>query len=423
MTRSCQELPIDDAGSAGQDRRLRVAHVQLLPILSGVQRVSLDVLTQLDPRRYEPFLICQSPGPLTEAAEAHGIRCLFADRLVQPISPLRDVAALRQLLHMMREHHFDVVHTHSSKTGLLGRIAAKAAGVPTVLHTVHGFAFPTTRSRLKKAVYFAAEWFGGRCCDSMICLKQADVDFARRWLRIPPERLQLIPNGIAVDRYQPLDEATRAKMRRDEYGLKGTTLAVGTVGRLSRQKDPLCFVAAADALLAEGIDARFFLIGDGELRAEVEAEIRRRGRTGQIIVLGWRYDVPQLVGALDLFVLPSRWEGLSLALLEALAAGVPVVATDIPGNREVVVEGVDGLLAPCGDASALAVQMQKLLMHHGLRREYGQAARQVIHREHRLDTRIDSLESLYRSLRHPDTDHVVPVVAGTQQTTAADSLL
>ncbi|MBN2023867.1 MAG: glycosyltransferase family 4 protein [Pirellulales bacterium] len=386
--------------SATTAERIRIAHLQLLPLLCGCQNVSLDILRSLDRARYEPFLICQSPGPLTEAAQAEGIECLFADRLVRPIAPHRDFMALLQLVRLMRKHRFDIVHTHSSKTGVLGRIAAKLAGVRTVMHTVHGFAFPAATSLLSKALYFALEWLGGRFCDTMICLKQSDLDFARRWLRIAPKRLQLIPNGIATGRFRPISADAREAIRRDVFGVSQSTPAVGMVGRLCRQKNPQCFVEAADLVLGQGTKAKFFLIGDGELREELEADIRRRGRSADIAILGWRDDVPQLVASLDLFLLTSRWEGLSLALLEALACGTPVIASDIPGNREVVLQGVDGLLGPTEDPVGFAEQMQKLLLHRGLRREYGKAGRHKVVHDYRLDARVARVEGLYSHLVH-----------------------
>ena len=218
------------------------------------------------------------------------------------------------------------------------------------------------------------------------------------------ERLKSIPNGIAVDEYRPLDRTARTAVRRKVFGVTEGDFAVGMVGRLCCQKDPLCFVEAADNLLAKGVRAKFFLIGDGELRAAVEDEICRRGRAGEIVILGWRRDVARLLGALDLFVLASRWEGLSLAILEALACGVPVVASDVPGNKELIVEGVTGLLSPSRASAGFATQMEKLLTHHGLRREYGKAGRRIIEQSYRLDTHVNRMMGVYHGLSRDKQD-------------------
>jgi len=378
--------------------RIRIAHLQLLPILSGVQNVSLDIFRRLDREVFEPYLICQSPGPLSEAAESLGVRCLYAGHLVRSISPRSDAAAFTQLVRLLRRYRFDILHTHSSKTGFLGRPAGRLAGIPIVLHTVHGFAFPAANTLAGKAVFFASEWFGGRCCDGLICLKEDDHTFAQRWLRVPPERLHLIPNGIATKRFQPLDIPTRQRLRRDVFGVTNGRPLIGMVGRLSRQKNPLCFVRAADAVLSGGHKAKFYLIGNGELRDEVDAEIRRRGRTGDIVVLGWRDDIPQLLAALDAFVLTSRWEGLSLAVLEAMACGLPVVASDIPGNRDLVLPEADGLLAPCEDSGAFAGQIGRLVADPDLRDRFGQAGRRKTERCYDIDARVTRVMDLYRTL-------------------------
>ena len=377
---------------------VRIAHVQLLPILSGVQKVTLDELASLDRAAFEPFLICRSPGPLSETAEAHGIECLFADRLVRPISPRSDLAALAQLAGLMRRHRFDVVHTHSSKTGVLGRLAARLAGVPNVVHTVHGFSLPAANSKIEKALYFSAEWLSGRFSDAVVCLKEADAEFTRKWLRVPSRRVHLIPNGIDASRFAPLAADARAAVRRRVFQLAEGVPAVGMVGRLCRQKNPLCFVEAADLLLGEGIEAKFFLIGDGPWNDLVETEIDRRRRGGQIVVLGWRDDVPELLGALDLFVLTSGWEGLPLALLEALACGVPAVASDIPGNRDVVADGIDGLLATPADPESFAIQMAKLLADAELRAEFGRSGRQKVAGRYQLAGRVGRMADLYAAL-------------------------
>jgi glycosyltransferase involved in cell wall biosynthesis len=298
----------------------------------------------------------------------------------------------------MRRYAFDIVHTHSSKPGVLGRIAARLAGVPVVLHTVHGFAFPATRSKAKRAVYAWSERLAGRFCDGVICVKNSDGASAVGLLGLPTERVHVFPNAVDTRRFQPLDSAARADVRSKVFGVARSTAVVGMVGRLAEQKNPLCFVRTAHAVLQRGLDAAFFLIGDGELRGNVEAEIARLGCTGRITVLGWRPDVPELLGALDLFVLPSRWEGLSLAILEAMACGVPVVASDIPGNRDAVVEGVDGWLAAPDNPASTAAAAVALLESESMRKEFGAAARQKIECEFNWDTRHLRITRLYESL-------------------------
>jgi len=381
-----------------QKKRIRIAHLQLLPLITGVQKVTLDILTHLNREHYEPFIICQSPGPLTEIAEKQGIQCLFINHLVRPISPYQDMLALWQLTQLLRQYQFDILHTHSSKTGLIGRIAGRLSGVPAVMHTVHGYAFPAASSQMTKTFYLMLEWIGARFCDALICLKQADWEIAKQQLQMSEKRLCIIPNGIDTQIYRPLTTLERQKVRQDIFDIGEDVSVIAMIGRLWEQKNPLCFVKAADKILKKGYKTKFFLIGDGELREELDIEIKRLKQSDNIIILGWRDDVPSLLGAIDILALPSRWEGLPLTILEALSCGVPVVASDIPGNRDAISEGSDGLLAIDNDADSLADQIERLLKNSRLRKSYGEAGREKIIQKFQLDGSIKKIVKLYNQL-------------------------
>lgn len=386
-------------------RRIRIAHLQLLPLLTGVQRVTLDELKGLDRAHFEPYLICQQPGPLSEAATQANIPCLFVPDLVREISPRHDWRALWQLRALCLTHAFDVIHTHSSKTGLLGRLAGRLAGVPLVIHTVHGYAFPAARTRRERRFYLGLEWLGARLCDAMIVLKEDDRKLAQQRLGVPTDRLILLPNGVDTERFRPRLTEERQRLRETLLNISADTLAIGMVGRLWRQKNPHCLVEAASRILRDArVDVRFFLIGDGELRESLEQRIAELGLGDRARILGWREDMPDLLPALDIFVLPSRWEGLSLAILEALACGLPVVVSDIPGNRDLVDIDRDGLVFPDDDAAALATALTRLINDAELRHAFGQAGREKVLRYYRLEQRIERIRDFYLQ-RFATADH------------------
>lgn len=377
-------------------QRIRIAHLQLLPLVTGVQRVSLDELIGLDRACFEPYLICQQAGPLSEAAARENIPCLFVPDLVREISPHHDWRALWRLRALFRTHAFDVIHTHSSKTGILGRLAGRLAGVPLVVHTVHGYAFPAARQRRERLFYLALEWYGARWCDAMIVLKEEDRNLAQQRLGVPADRLILLPNGVDTERFRPRPATERHRLRETLLNLSADTVAIGMVGRLWRQKNPACFVEAAARVVRDTrAQVRFFLIGDGELRASLEQHIAALCLGEQIRILGWREDMPELLPALDIFALPSRWEGLSLAILEALACGLPVVVSDIPGNRDLVEVDRDGLVFPDDDAAALAAALTRLVSDAESRRAFGRAGRVKVLRDYRLEQRIQYLRDFY----------------------------
>lgn len=378
----------------------RLAHLQLLPLLSGVQRVTLDEFRSLARETYLPHLICKEPGPLSERATTIGVECHFVPDLVRPISLRADLRALRQLIQLLRSLRPQVLHTHSSKTGILGRIAGRVIGVPVVVHTVHGFAFSFTESRLTRAIYHAIEYVGGQLCDALVVLNEADQRFAVERLHVRPERVHLIPNGIDTSTFEGLSREQRQAVRRDLFPNDGDEVVwIGMVGRLWRQKNPECLVRAAIELHRRGCRGfRVILVGDGDLRGTLEELINRNSISGIVRLLGWREDVPKLLGALDVFVLPSRWEGLPLAIIEAMAAALPVVASDIPGNRDLVSEGVDGHLFRDDDYVGLADHLQSLITQRERARLMGLAGRAKAVREYSLARRTHRVNALYQKL-------------------------
>lgn len=378
-----------------------IAHLQLLPLLSGVQRVTLDELERLDDSA-ERWLLCQELGPLTDGAKASGARVVTIPPLVREIHPLQDLKALWQLWRCFRRERFDVVHTHSSKTGVLGRLAARLAGVPCIVHTVHGFAFPAAKSGLQRRVFHALEWLGARCSHRVICLHEEDARICREQLGLPAEQVVMLANGIDLEKFRPLEtQYARADQRRS-LGLPEQRQLILMVGRLWEQKNPDCLVAAYRRLWAGGDPgADLVLVGDGERHPELLRAVQAAGLEAHVHFLGWRTDTPELLRACDIFVLPSRWEGMPLAILEAMGSGLPVIVSDIPGNRHLVEDDAQGLLFPSEDDAALAEALRQLLGDGGLRERLGQAGRQKVAAEHDIQTRVDAMFALYRQVLAP----------------------
>jgi len=380
--------------------RKKIVHLQLLPLMSGVQKVSLDELAHLDPARYERIAVCKCEGEFTEQLRRIGVRVHLVPELERAISPRRDVQAYLALRDFFRAERPNIVHTHSSKTGILGRLAAKAAKVPTIVHTVHGYAFPGESRQAIKAIFKFLERKAGQVTNRMIVLNDTDKAIARDLLGVPESRLTLLPNGVDVDAYAPASPERRAALRAGEFGVHDADhVIVGMIGRLWLQKNPQCFVRAAIRVTALRPNVSFFMIGDGEFRAELEAAIQASGDAQRIRILGWRSDVPELLKALDLMVLPSRWEGMPLAILEAMSSAVPVVASDIPGNHHLVEDGSDGRLFPLDDDEALAAALIELVDDPGRRARFSAQARAKVLARYTLSARMDKITAIYESPR------------------------
>lgn len=383
-----------------------ISHLQLLPLLSGVQRVTLDELERLDDSD-ERWLLCQGLGPLTEGAKMSGARVVTIPPLVREIHPLHDLKALWQLWRCFRRERFDVVHTHSSKTGVLGRLAARLAGVPCIVHTVHGFAFPGAKTGLQRRVFHAMEWLGGRCSHQVICLHEEDARICHEQLGLPADKVVVLANGIDVDKFRPLAEGESREALRRSLDLPEDRQLILMVGRLWKQKNPGCLVEAYRRLWATGDPgADLVLVGDGELQPELAKVVQQAGLTEHVHFLGWRTDTPALLRASDIFVLPSRWEGMPLAILEAMGSGLPVVVSDIPGNRHLVNDGAQGLLFPTEDDQALAASLHRLLDAPVLCRHLGRAGRQKVAAEHDVQHRVAQMSALYRKVLGRSTESV-----------------
>ncbi len=295
-----------------------------------------DVLTGVDAVKDAPA------GDLLAEAYAAGLGVVRVPALVPEISPRKDAAALRILSEQLREGRFDVVHTHSAKGGALGRIAASRAHVDRIVHTYHGFPFHQFQSRWRRGAYIRIErWLGQRTDVCLAVGSGVAAEAIRRGL-VSPDRLRTIAPAVDPVGY-PTGTAARGLARR-RLGLPAGVRLVGTVGRVDYQKAPEQWI---DALAEIGADDVWGLwIGDGPLRDRLLARARKRGVADRFRLLGHRDDVTELLPAFDVFALASRYEGLPCALIEAIGAGVPVVATAVNAVPDVVVPGETGLLVP-----------------------------------------------------------------------------
>ena len=372
-----------------------IVHLQLFPLLSGVQRVTLDELQRLK-NTQKLWLVCQSEGPLTLEAGKYGCQVHNVPSLVREINPVKDFFAFWELWRFFRKEHFDVLHTHSSKTGVLGRLAAKLAGVSCIVHTVHGFAFAAAKSKFQKKFFVVAEWLGGLCADKVICLHSEDARICHDEIGIPAHKIVVLANGIDLHKFRPLTDAEKKENIRAELSVPVSRKLILMVGRLWEQKNPECLISAYCQLWSSGDPgADLVIVGDGELQDSLVDMVKKADLIDNVHFLGWRSDIPELLRVSDIFALPSRWEGMPLAILEAMASGLPVVASDIPGNRHLVENNKYGFLFTSDDSYSLASCLIKLLRNKELRVKQGKAGRTYVEEKHDINKRVQYLELMY----------------------------
>lgn len=338
--------------------------VQLITrlIVGGAQRIAIETAVELRRRGHDAEIWCGlqagPEGSLADEAASRGVPIVRVPPLVKEISPTRDLAALRWLRRRLGVERPAVLHTHSSKAGIVGRHAARVAGIHHVIHTVHGWGWSERTPAPARAAFIAAERAAARWADRLIAVSESIRDEGLRRGIGRPDQYAIVRPGVDTAGYTDLEGLrARGDEVRAQLGIPGDAIIAGTVGRLSPQKNPLAIVEAAGAV--PGL--HWLLVGDGPLRGVIEERARALGVADRIHLAGLRADIPSCLGAMNLFVLASLWEGLPLTILEARAAGLPIVACDAGGTREAVPSPPAGRIFRAGDEAAFRAALVHLL--------------------------------------------------------------
>jgi glycosyltransferase involved in cell wall biosynthesis len=388
-----------EQGVKAQRKRIKVLHIITRLVLGGAQQNTMITASRLDPERFEVMLISgPQTGPEGEIigeVRRRGIRLRILRQLVREINPFKDLVALARLYLMIRSEGFDIVHTHSSKAGILGRLAARMAQVPVIVHTVHGWGFHDEMWTPQRWFFIRLERWAAAFSDKLIVVSEAARKKGLREGIASPEQFVKIYSGIDSQGFDcpGIDPAGK----RRELGIPLDAPLVGTIGRLSPQKAPGDLLAAAQKVVQAVPQARFLIVGDGPLRNEVEESIKAMGLSGNVVLTGIRNDAAEILALFDVFVLASLWEGLPRVIPQAMAAGKPVVCTNVDGNSEAVADGVNGFVVPPRDSDALSSAILRLLRDPGLSNTMGLAGqrRAAMFGEKEM---VEAIDLLYQTL-------------------------
>jgi glycosyltransferase involved in cell wall biosynthesis len=383
-------------------RKHRVLHLITRLELGGAQQNTLYCTTHHDRALFDVELIAGSGGHLDDEARATpDARVQIVPWLRHEIVPWTDLGALFRLRAYMAANDIDVVHTHSSKAGILGRLAAHLAGVPLVVHTVHGWSFNETQSSTRRRAYIALEKLAASVTDRIVVVSSKNREKGLSLGIGRSDQYEVVHSGIDVRAFREA-ETERESVRRS-LGFGPEHVVVGTLACLKPQKAPLDFVRAAAGAHSRDDRLRFFIAGDGPLRPAVEAEIERLGLSGIVRPLGWRRDVVDLFHAMDVFLLTSLFEGLPRSVLQAMAAGVPVVATEVDGTPEVVLHHETGLLVPPARPDAASAAVLELAGDATLRDRLVGQARRLLTSDFEIRQMVRRLDRLYSEGLADDT--------------------
>ena len=317
---------------------------------------------------HEVIGVC-SGGPWLEKVRADGFRTMPIP-IARNLNPFRHWASYRRLVRLFREERFDMVHVHTPIAALLGRLAARRAGVGRIVYTAHGFYFHERMAPWKRAIFIALEKWGGRHTDVLFTQAEEDAESARRLGLCRGGEIEAIGNGVDPARFAPPDDDSAARRSlRAELATPEDAIVIMMTGRMVAEKGyPELFAAMA------GQDAILWVAGE-RLASDHAAQVSAGALPPNVRLLGHRQDVPDLLRAADIFTLPSHREGMPRSIIEAMMVGLPVIATDIRGSREEVVQGETGMLIPVADKEALAAAIRELSGDAARRGRMGEAGR------------------------------------------------
>ena len=360
---------IDDADIGGGQR-----HVLLLA--DGLRRHGIDVSVACAPQGYLVDELRRKTIPVLAVSLANSFR----------------PGQLLKLIRLLRDGGYDILHTHGGTAGLWGRLAAIIAGVPVSIHTYHGFHSAYRKNPLARWILTSIERILLLATSHIICVSQGDYELGKRLRLLKPKKSTVILNGIEVERFS---SASGRERIRAEFGSTHSHVLVGTVGRLHVQKGLVYLLEAASVALKRNHSVKFVLVGDGPLKKVLREKAERLGIEDSVHFVGARQDVPDLLAAFDLFVLPSLWEGLPLVLLEASAAGKAMIATAVDGTKEIIQDGVNGMLVPPENPDALAEAILKAASDDAMRNTLGSKAREIAKATYSIERMVEQTMNLY----------------------------
>jgi glycosyltransferase involved in cell wall biosynthesis len=350
---------------------------QLCAVDFTLKKFLLPLIDAMIAEGWKVTSVC-SHGPYVEPLRATGYDIQIVP-IARTLNLWTHLKTLVTLTRLFRRESFDILHAHTPVAALLGRVAARIAGVPVIVYTSHGFYFHDRMSRLRYRLFVWLEWIGGRFTDLLFTQSGEDAQAALRHRIVATDRVVVIGNGVSVERFDPA--RVSGQKIRDELGIPSKARVVGIVGRLVPEKGYEEFFEAAGSIAKRLPETYFLVVGD-RLTSDRGAAIdphRTRAMDilgSRLVFTGMREDIPELMAAMDLFCLPSYREGMPRTIIEAMMMAKPVVATNIRGSREEVVEGVTGRLVPVGNAAALEKAICGILTDSRRATEMGRAGRE-----------------------------------------------
>lgn len=358
--------------------------------LGGAQRYIFDLATNLPKNQYQVEVAAGGSDKLFDQLAQAGITTHQLTKVVRSINnPLADIAGYTELKNLFRKVKPDILHLNSSKISILGSLAGKAAKVEKIIYTVHGFVFNEPLPKWKKKFYQLAEKWTGKMKVALICASEADRQTGLAYNIAPAGKLITIRHGIAKPEFKDRENA------REKLNIKQNYRVIGTIANFYKTKGLKYLLQAAKKVIDTFPDVEFVIIGDGDLRPALEKQIKELEISNNIQLSGQISNASQLLSAFDIFVLPSVKEGFPYALLEAMHAQLPIIATTVGGVPEIIQDSKNGILVPPTDDEALTIAINKLLQNKNLAEQFARQANSDVNTKFTLQEMIEKTAALY----------------------------
>jgi len=381
-------------------KKIKVLHPITRLIVGGAQENTLYTAEKLNHEIFKVDVLtgiqAGSEGSLYNEAIQRNIPIILLPELVREINPFFDLLAYKKLLNIINQKKYSIVHTHSSKAGILGRIAAHQAKVPVIIHTVHGWSFHDHMSNRSQWIYIILERLTANFSDALIAVSQKDIQKGIAAGIGITEKYHLIRSAIPLNEFK-FEKFNRSEIK-SELSIPFDAPVVGNVGRFSSQKNPADWVKVAKEISLALPGCYFLMIGDGPLKPAIESELRSAGIMGQTILTGLKRDIPRYLSIMDVFLLTSLWEGLPRTIPQAMSMKLPVISYQINGIEEAILHGKTGYLAVPGDIRKIGSYCIELLKDPQKRLEFGERGYQVVQKEFNLEIMIENITKLYQNL-------------------------
>jgi glycosyltransferase involved in cell wall biosynthesis len=380
-------------------RTIVVVHIITKLELGGAQQNTLFTVAHLGRDKYELVLISGTEGILVkDAKKFKDVKVYLIPELIREIKPIKDVIAflkIRRILRQLNPLSTIIVHTHSSKAGILGRWAARLAGVKLIIHSIHGFSFNDYQPSFLRAFYMFLERFTSLITKRFVAVSKANIEKGINKRIFSKDKAVLIRSGIDIKEFQKA--GFNRTEERGKLGFDAEIPLVAMVACFKPQKSPLDFVRVAKIVSDEINEVRFLLVGDGVLRSEIEELIGKLKIDDKVVLLGWRDDIPEIMNCIDILVLTSLWEGLPRVFPQAMASGKPVIATKVDGAQEAIKNDINGYLLPPKDINGIAEKVIYLIRHPEKASEMGEKGKSLVE-EFSIWKMLEQQEELYASL-------------------------